>query len=254
MQLFVMRYTYHHQPGIVNILTNATNGIGIILEHRYYGKSLPSQHHLPNLSTSNLQYLTNEQAELDSIRFIENLNLTHLNIHDSLHPTNRPWIYYGGSYAGARAAHLRKGWPNIVYGAIASSAVTHAQIDYWEYFDAIRQWAPEKCMRVMEETIEAIDEAIDVLEPIGLRKKFQGLFGLEGLEHVDDFGQVLASALDSWQGRNWDPKGEWTTIDWCRSLYADLGYNKFGEKKKTQSDHPSSIDSAIFSQLAVLHP
>lgn len=32
-----------------------------------------------------------------------------------------PWIYYGGSYAGARAAHMRVLYPDIVYGAIASS-------------------------------------------------------------------------------------------------------------------------------------
>lgn len=36
----------------------------------------------------------------------------------------------GGSYAGARAAHMRKLFPNEVFGAIASSAVTHAQIFY----------------------------------------------------------------------------------------------------------------------------
>lgn len=29
------------QQGIVDILTNATHGLGIILEHRYYGKSVP---------------------------------------------------------------------------------------------------------------------------------------------------------------------------------------------------------------------
>lgn len=34
---------------------------------------------------------------------------------------NTPWIYYGGSYAGARAAHMRVLYPDIVYGAIASS-------------------------------------------------------------------------------------------------------------------------------------
>lgn len=35
------------QKGIVNILTKATNGIGVILEHRYYGTSVPTE----NLST-----------------------------------------------------------------------------------------------------------------------------------------------------------------------------------------------------------
>jgi hypothetical protein len=192
----------------VNILANATNAIGIILEHRYYGQSLPSPSDLPDLSTSSLRFLTNEQAELDSINFISNLSLSHIGIHDSLSPSTRPWIYYGGSYAGARAAHLRVGWSQVVYGAIASSAVTHAQVDYWEYFDAIRQWAPGNCMRTLEDTIEAIDSILDVAMPLGLRHRFQSLFGLERLEHVEDFADVLAGVLGSWQARNWDKDGE----------------------------------------------
>jgi hypothetical protein len=39
----------------------------------------------------------------------------------SLHPSNTPWFYYGGSYAGARAAHMRTQYPHLVWGAIASS-------------------------------------------------------------------------------------------------------------------------------------
>lgn len=39
----------------------------------------------------------------------------------AFHPNNTPWIYYGGSYAGARAAHMRVQYPNLVWGAIASS-------------------------------------------------------------------------------------------------------------------------------------
>lgn len=40
---------------------------------------------------------------------------------ESLHPNNTAWIYYGGSYAGARAAHMRTQYPELVWGAIASS-------------------------------------------------------------------------------------------------------------------------------------
>ena len=38
-----------------------------------------------------------------------------------LRSNNTPWIYYGGSYAGARAAHMRVKYPELVWGAIASS-------------------------------------------------------------------------------------------------------------------------------------
>ena len=37
--------------GIVDILTNATGGLGIVLEHRYYGKSVP----VLNLTTDSLR-------------------------------------------------------------------------------------------------------------------------------------------------------------------------------------------------------
>jgi hypothetical protein len=60
-------------------------------------------------------------------------------IDEDLTAPNTPWIYYGvcstflplssasqgshlqGSYAGARAAHMRVLYPDLVYGAIASS-------------------------------------------------------------------------------------------------------------------------------------
>lgn len=76
------------------------------------------------------------------------------------------------SYAGARAAHMRKLYPDLVFGGIASSAVTRAEIFYSgefffvllshvgpqtdstpfaplhaDYMDAIRQWAPQDCVR-----------------------------------------------------------------------------------------------------------
>lgn len=61
-------------------------------------------------------------------------------ISEDLTAPNTPWIYYGvsacatytssafspitqGSYAGARAAHMRVLYPELVYGAIASSGM-----------------------------------------------------------------------------------------------------------------------------------
>ena len=39
------------QQGIVQILANATSGLGIVLEHRYYGKSIP----VANFTTDSLR-------------------------------------------------------------------------------------------------------------------------------------------------------------------------------------------------------
>lgn len=103
---------------------------------RYYGKSIP----VPSLSTDNLRFLNNAEALQDSAnvshstqftlsaliyQFIKHFkppsSVLPLQKADSLHPNNTAWIYYGGSYAGARAAHMRTQYPDLVWGAIASS-------------------------------------------------------------------------------------------------------------------------------------
>jgi hypothetical protein len=55
--------------GIIAQLTQATNGIGVILEHRYYGTSFPT----PNISTENLRFLTTEQALADQAYFSQHI-------------------------------------------------------------------------------------------------------------------------------------------------------------------------------------
>ena len=78
---------------------------------------------MPSFSTDDLRFLNNEEALEDSAYFIKHfkppaeLNMTYAD----LHPSVTPWIYYGGSYAGARAAHMRTEYPELVWGAIASS-------------------------------------------------------------------------------------------------------------------------------------
>jgi hypothetical protein len=227
--------------GILNILANATGGISIVLEHRYYGHSLPNISYPSgdpfSLSTDDLRFLTSEQALMDTVRLVQNLDLTTVDKRlssNKLSHTKRPWIAYGGSYAGAMTAFLVKGWGyengtmldstppphpaipgqkstkidsnGLVWGGIASSAVTHAQINYPEYFQAIQEWAPDECMRTLETATDTIDFLLE-LQDGKWRKMVQGLFGLENLEHVEDFGDVLLGVLSGWQGRNWDPTG-----------------------------------------------
>ena len=57
------------------------------------------------------------------------------------------------SYAGAKVALLRKLYPDIVYGAIASSAVTTAIVDYWKYFEGIRLHADQECVHAIFESV-----------------------------------------------------------------------------------------------------
>ena len=62
-----------------------------------------------------------------------------------------PYCIY--SYAGAKVALLRKLYPETVFGAIASSAVTAAIVDYWKYFEAIRLHADQECVHAIIESV-----------------------------------------------------------------------------------------------------
>jgi hypothetical protein len=73
----------------VNILANATGGLGVILEHRYYGQSTP----VKNLTTDSLRWLNNAQSAADSAFFMANVKFP--GIDEDLTAPKTPWIYYG---------------------------------------------------------------------------------------------------------------------------------------------------------------
>ena len=103
--------------GILDILANATGGIGIVLEHRYYGKSYPPRSAIepvsPYWDTDSLRFLNNSQALEDSAEFVRKVQLPGIDEPIS----NFTVISYGGSYPGARSAHLRVLYPDLFYGA-----------------------------------------------------------------------------------------------------------------------------------------
>ncbi|KAF8754379.1 Peptidase S28 [Rhizoctonia solani] len=198
------------QTGILAILANATKGLGIVLEHRYYGESIP----VADFSTDSMRWLTNAQALQDSANFIANVKIEGLDYNVTAPGTK--WIYYGGSYAGARAAHMRVLYPHLVHGAIASSAVTHAAIDYWEYADAVRRTADPVCIGHLTTAIQAID---DLLSTRVLAKSLKSWFELGELESDQDFVSVLMSPIGYVQGQNWDSavgSDEWSRF--CAAL------------------------------------
>ncbi|KAJ7079718.1 serine carboxypeptidase S28-domain-containing protein [Mycena belliarum] len=196
--------------GIVEILARSTGGVGVVLEHRYYGKSIP----VSNFTTDNLRWLNNDQSAADSANFMANVKFK--GISEDLTAPTTPWIYYGGSYAGARAAHMKILYPDLVYGAIASSAVTHASIVNWEYMEIIRQAADPKCSAHLENAIQTID---GILSTGRLTRALKSLFGLSELRHDDDFASVIESPLGSWQSKCWHPDFASTRFDdFCTAL------------------------------------
>ncbi|KAK7584018.1 hypothetical protein V9T40_004981 [Parthenolecanium corni] len=103
------------------------NAMYILLEHRYYGSSRPTN----DTSTKSLVYLNTQQALADVAYFIDGMKQKYNLSEDT------KWIALGGSYAGALAAWMRYKYPHLVYGAVSSSGPLLAKMDYKEYFHVV---------------------------------------------------------------------------------------------------------------------
>jgi len=106
------------ERGLIQILMQATNGLGVILENRYYGKSYPFN----TSTTDDLAYLTTEQTIADNAYFAQHATFPGVG-NSSLNAPGTPWILYGGSLAGAQTAFSVKTYGDLLFGGIASSGV-----------------------------------------------------------------------------------------------------------------------------------
>ncbi|XP_023237152.1 putative serine protease F56F10.1 [Centruroides sculpturatus] len=106
------------------------NAFAVMLEHRYYGKSHPTE----DTSVKNLRYLTSEQALADLANFQHYVTRKY-NLKGS------KWIAFGGSYPGSlaacRAAWYRLKYPHLVHKSVASSAPVFALVDFKEYLGVV---------------------------------------------------------------------------------------------------------------------
>ncbi|KAL8969864.1 MAG: hypothetical protein Q9183_001792 [Haloplaca sp. 2 TL-2023] len=204
------------QKGIIHVLAKATNGIGVILEHRYYGTSFPT----PDLSTENLRFLTTEQAVRDMVFFAENVVFEGFEGVD-LTARGSAWVAYGGSYAGALVAFLRKGYPEVYWGAISSSGVTEAIWDFWRYYEPVREYGPPDCIDKHTKLINVVDNIL--INNTAYTAQLKHVFGLQDVVYDDDFAQVLSLPIGGWQGRNWDPElNDPSFYDYCSNITANI--------------------------------
>lgn len=123
-------------PGIpkarewVILLAQKYSGLVLVLEHRYYGESMPFG--ADSLNFDKMKLLNTEQALKDLAYFIMKVQEKHL--HNVL---KNPWITIGGSYPGAMSAWFRYKYPHLTIGSIASSAVVKAIEDFKEFDEQI---------------------------------------------------------------------------------------------------------------------
>ncbi|BGP18290.1 hypothetical protein JCM10213_008464 [Rhodosporidiobolus nylandii] len=201
------------ETGILRILGEATGGIGVVFEHRYYGKSFP----VDELTTDSYRFLTTLQSLHDGAHFARTISFPGLE-HLNLTSPQTPWLYYGGSYAGAKAAFARKLFPDVFWGAIASSAVTTAIIDYWEYYEPIRINGPDLCISRLISHTSTVDSLL-ALKSSFVTSSLKSFFGLPNVTRDVDFVNALALPLGSYQAQNWDPKvGSPFFTEFCHAI------------------------------------
>ncbi|RLN93553.1 hypothetical protein BBJ28_00001724 [Nothophytophthora sp. Chile5] len=126
----------------------------LALEHRFYGKSYPT----PDMSLSNLRYLSSEQALADLAHF-------HAFVTEKYGLATEKWVAFGGSYPGNLAAWLKLKFPALFAGTVASSAPVHAKTDFFEYMevvgDGLRYFGGGECYHQVEQAINALAKLLD---------------------------------------------------------------------------------------------
>uniref|UniRef100_A0A915DSL6 Uncharacterized protein n=1 Tax=Ditylenchus dipsaci TaxID=166011 RepID=A0A915DSL6_9BILA len=108
------------------------------LEHRFYGQSHPFK----DLSQPNLHYLNIGQALADIAFFIEHIN-------EKRKLADSKWVIFGGSYSGNLAAWFRQEYPDLVVGAVASSAPVQATLDFPGYLEVVERAFEKSCTETL---------------------------------------------------------------------------------------------------------
>ncbi|KAI8393405.1 peptidase S28 [Radiomyces spectabilis] len=174
------------------LLARQLHGIVIVIEHRFYGKSMPSA----NFSVASLQTLNTRQSLEDMAYFIKKVELP--NLAGTLPRPETKWIMYGGSYSGNLAAWMRQKYPHLVFAAVVSSAPVEIRYDMYQFFDTMRRYGPVECIRKIQAAVAHIDAIL--FGPFAeSKKKIKSLFGVADLDHDDDFAELLTRPFKLWE-------------------------------------------------------
>lgn len=236
--------------GILDILTKKTGGIGVVLEHRYYGTSYPPRSAFgPGTSwtVDELRWLDNRQSEADSAEFVKHMSFE--DVDEDLTAADTPVVTYGGSYAGARAAHLRVHYPDLFFGAFASSAVTAAIEELPQYHYAVARGNDVEAIQALQAAVAALDEILApesaghvVRHPRQGSKSLDALLSLanvEGLTNPADLAAVLSEELGDYQSVNWDdrlsPHGWRSFLDAMKTNPSDRLFDGLKDQARTLS-------------------
>ncbi|KZV70719.1 hypothetical protein PENSPDRAFT_578945 [Peniophora sp. CONT] len=181
-------------------LTNSTingqiaqelHGATIVIEHRFFGLSNP----YPDLTVASLKYLTIQQAIDDFAYFAQTATLPMAG-GDAVKPDQVPWIFVGGSYSGALTGFILDNKPDIFWAGYSSSGVVESIVDFWQYFEPIREGMPANCSADVAAVISHFDSIADDQDAFDALK---AQFGMADVVHPDDATGALRNNLWDWQ-------------------------------------------------------
>jgi hypothetical protein len=181
---------------LTGLFAQAVGGAVVMMEHRYWGTSSPVQ----VLTTKNLQYLTLKNSIYDTTYFANNVNLP-FDSNGTSKASKAPWVFSGGSYAGALSAWTNSVAPGTFWAYHATSAVVETIDDFWTYFSPVMQGMPKNCSSDVQQVVNYVDSVLTLGTPKA-KQALKEKFGLGGIVHDDDFASALESGPWAWQSHD----------------------------------------------------
>jgi hypothetical protein len=82
-------------------------------------------------------------------------------------------------------------------------------------------YADQECIENTQKITNVIDNILIGLNDPNTTAELKGVFGLPNVTYDNDFAQTVATGLDYWQSKNWDPATNDPTFDqWCGNITA----------------------------------
>lgn len=151
-------------------LVKRYKGIGVALEHRYYGESFP----VPDMKLESMKFLSHTQALADLAHFVTLFKKKFQ--HEAAHRIKVFCV--GGSYAGALSAWARFKYPHVFDGALSSSGVVNAVLDFYEFDEQVRTSvlkSGKECERNILTLLRKVKE-LWLNDPMLVKKKYRAVF------------------------------------------------------------------------------
>ncbi|KAH6639173.1 serine carboxypeptidase S28-domain-containing protein [Boeremia exigua] len=194
------KFRLQNETSFFKQIVDQFGGVGIVWEHRFYGKSTPAPINL-DTPAETFRYHTTEQSLADVDQFAKQFKRQ--NINATLTPDKTPWIFIGGSYPAMRAAFIRDKYPDTIYAGYASSAPVEASVDQSFYFEPVyrgmNRYGFGNCTQDIKAAIKYIDHTFDTNPAASAKLKEQFLGKGAAANSHATFADALTTIFYLWQ-------------------------------------------------------